>query len=309
MHVYHELPRAPLSLPRNVALSIGTFDGVHRGHQLLVGTLNQEAQGRGLAPAVLTFQDMPYCYFKPDDCPHLLTLPDEKIRAFAPLKIEHLFIVPFDEAIARQSAREFTSALVKNIGVKLLVIGPDFALGRGREGDASALRELGREFGFEVVVLDEKLLDEGRAISSTRVRDDVEAGQIESAARLLGQPFSLSGEVVSGQQLGRKIGVPTINIKPHQRKVMPQNGVYAVRAFIDDESTPHRAALNIGVRPTVDGLKQTIEFHVIGETIDNPPRHARLELIARLRNEQKFPDLNALVSQIKSDIAQAETLL
>ncbi len=154
MHVYHELPRAPLL--QNLALSIGTFDGVHRGHQMLVETLNREAQARNLSSAVLTFQDMPYCYFSPDDCPHLLTLPDEKIQAFAPLQIEHLFIVPFDESIAQQSAREFTEALSKNLGIKLLVIGPDFALGRGREGDAKALRELGREFGFEVVVLEAK---------------------------------------------------------------------------------------------------------------------------------------------------------
>jgi riboflavin kinase/FMN adenylyltransferase len=307
MHVYHELPRAPLS--SNLALSIGTFDGVHRGHQLLVATLNREANSRGLAAAVLTFQDMPYCYFKPDDCPHLLTLPDEKIGAFAPLKIDQLFIVPFDAHIAQQSAREFCGALVKNLGVKLLVIGPDFALGRGREGDVKTLRELGKEFDFEVVVLDEKLRDEGRAISSTRVREAVEDGQVETAARLLGHPFALSGEVVSGQQLGRKIGVPTINIRPHSRKVLPQNGVYAARAFFDEENIFHRAALNIGLRPTVDGLRQTIEFHVIGETIETPPTQARLELMARLRAEQKFPDLDALVKQIKSDIAQAEAIL
>lgn len=306
MHVYYELPRAPLT--QNLALSIGTFDGVHRGHQTLIGRLNREAQLRGLAPAVLTFQDMPYCFFRPDDCPHLLTLPQEKRGAFAPLNLDHLFIVPFDQSIARQSAREFCSALVQNLGIKLLVIGPDFALGRGREGDVKTLCELGNALDFEVVVLEEKLLDAERSISSTRVREDVESGQVEDAARLLGHPFSLAGEVVSGQQLGRKIGVPTINIKPNGRKVLPQNGVYAVRAFFDEEAVFHRAALNIGVRPTVDGLTQTIEFHVIGETIETPPAQARLELIARLRAEQKFPDLQALIAQIKNDIAQVTAI-
>ena len=307
MHVYQALPRAPLT--QNIALSIGTFDGVHRGHQLLVQTLNREAQARQLSPAVLTFQDMPYCFFRPDDCPHLLTLPREKIAAFAPLNIENLFIVPFDKSVAQQSAREFCEALARNLGVKLLVIGPDFALGRGREGDVNALRKLGDEFAFEVVVLDEKLLDEERAISSTRVRKEIEKGQVETATRLLGHPFPLAGEVVGGQQLGRKIGVPTINIKPNARKVLPQNGVYAVRAFFDEQTISHRAALNIGVRPTVDGLTQTIEFHVIGETIEMPPAQARLELIARLRAEQKFDGLDALVQQIKSDIKQAEIVL
>lgn len=309
MHVYHELPVAPLSLPQNIALSIGTFDGVHRGHQLLIEVLNREAQLRHLTSAVLTFQDMPYCHFRPDDCPHLLTLPHEKIAAFEPLQVGHLFIVPFNEQIAKQSARDFCASLKRNLGVKLLVVGPDFALGKGREGDVAALRDLGRELDFEVVVLDEKLLDEERAISSTRVREAVENGEVETAARLLGHPFSLEGEVVSGQQLGRKIGFPTINIQPHSRKVLPQNGVYAVRAFFDEEKLSHRAALNIGVRPTVDGLKQTIEFHVIGETIETAPQQVRLEIAARLRAEQKFPGLEALVEQIKKDVVQAERIL
>lgn len=307
MHVYYELPTTPLL--QNIALSVGTFDGVHRGHQLLIKTLRQEAKARGLSPAVLTFQDMPYCFFRPDDCPHLLSLPDEKIKAFEPLTLEHLFIVPFDEFIARQSAREFTHALVRNIGVKLLVIGPDFALGRDREGNTDALRDLGREQGFEVVVLGKKLLEEATPISSTRVRECVEAGQVEAAARLLGRPFTLSGQVISGQQLGRQIGVPTINIKPHTRKVLPQNGVYVVRAFFDDETLARPAVLNIGMRPTVNGTRQSIEFHVIGETIATPPQKARLEFMAHLRDEQKFPNLDALVAQIKKDMAQASALL
>ena len=304
MHVYYELPSAPVL--HDIALSIGTFDGVHRGHQLLIETLKSQAGARGLSPAVLTFQDMPYCFFKPDECPHLLTLPEEKIEAFKPLKIEHLFIVPFDNSIARQSAREFAGALVQNIGVKLLVIGPDFALGRDREGDARSLRDLGRELGFEVVVLDGKLLEDAAPISSTRVRDCVESGQVESAAQMLGHPFRLAGQVVSGQQLGRQIGVPTINIQPHPRKVLPQNGVYAVQAFFDEETVAHQAVLNIGMRPTVNGVKQSIEFHVIGETIETAPEQAHLEFIVRLRSEQKFPDLDALVAQIKNDIAQAQ---
>ena len=307
MHVHYELPLAPLL--QNIALSVGTFDGVHRGHQLLIETLRQEAKTRGLSPAVLTFQDMPYCFFRPDDCPHLLSLPDEKIKAFEPLTLEHLFIVPFDESIARQSAREFTYALVRNIGVKLLVVGPDFALGRDREGNTDALRDLGREQGFEVVVLGKKLLEEETPISSTRVRESVEAGQVEAAARLLGRPFVLSGQVISGQQLGRTIGVPTINIKLHTRKVLPQNGVYAVRAFFDAETLAHPSVLNIGMRPTVNGVGQSIEFHVIGEAIEIPPQQVRLEFIARLRGEQKFASLDALVAQIKNDITKAGTLL
>lgn len=314
MHVYHALPTASHGAASPLALSIGTFDGVHCGHQLLLSMLRAAARQRGLRTAALTFTDMPHCFFKPDDCPHLLTLPDEKIDAFAPLGLDELYIVPFNAELAKQRARQFVSEiLVARLGLKLLVVGPDFALGRGRDGDVSALRQLGEEFGFEVLVLDEKLLDEGRAISSTRVREAVESGDVSAAARMLGHPFSFAGEVVSGQQLGRTIGVPTINLQPHTRKVLPQSGVYAARAFWDEGSAthpkPHPAALNIGWRPTVDGTRLAIEFHVIGETIEAPPLLARLELVARLRDEQKFPGLEALVAQIRADIVEARNLL
>ncbi len=312
-------------LPRELdcsgcALTIGTFDGVHRGHASLIQTLREEAARRGLPSAVLTFEDMPYCYFKPDECSRLLTLPNEKRAALKSLAIDTLFLVPFDASIAERSADDFVrDVLVRRIGLKLLVVGPDFALGKDRDGDVCALQRLGRECGFEVVVLREKLLDDTRPISSTRIRECVESGDVAQAARLLGRPFELSGTVVSGRQLGRTIGVPTINLQLHARKVTPSNGVYAVRAIFDEDmshmsthaaqNTVHRAALNIGTRPTVNGENTSIEFHVIGEEIPIPPRSARLQLIERLRDERKFPDLPSLVAQMRSDIARATSIL
>jgi riboflavin kinase/FMN adenylyltransferase len=199
MRVLEQLPTAPLETP--CALTIGTFDGVHRGHASLIEKLKSEAAHRQLPTAVLTFSDMPYCYFKPEECSRLLTLPQEKIAAFEPLNIDNLLIVPFSRAIAEQSADEFVQqVLIKKLRVKLLVVGPDFALGKGRTGNIEALRALGGVQGFEVVVLTEKLEDEG-AISSTRVRECVEHGDVVTANRLLGRPFELSGEVVSGQQI------------------------------------------------------------------------------------------------------------
>ena len=295
------------------AATIGTFDGVHRGHAALVARLRSEAAARGLQTAVLTFRDMPYFHFYPDQCSRLLTLPDEKAAAFAALKIDHLFLLPFDASIAQLSADEFITELVQKLKLKLLVVGPDFALGKNRAGDVPALRQLGKAHGFELVVLGEKIEDAGEAISSTRVRQCVEAGEIEVATRLLGRAFEISGEVVPGQQLGRKIGVPTINIAPHSRKVVPARGIYAVRATL--ESTPYSgrtfpAALSIGVRPTVgDELAQTIEFHVIDEEIHTPPSRAKLQIIARLRDEQKFDSLDALVVQMKNDIVCARRIL
>ncbi len=307
MQVFETLPTTPTRTPR--ALTIGTFDGVHRGHAALVQTLRDEAAKRDLPAAVLTFQDMPYCFFKPDECARLLTLPAEKIAAFSPLKIDDLWIVPFDKAIAQQSAEEFALRVLDELlNVKLLVVGPDFALGRGRVGDISMLQKLGEMHDFEVVVLRDKLEDDG-AISSTRVRECVEDGHMRTAARLLGRTFELSGEVVTGQQIGRTIGVPTINLHIHARKVLPSNGVYACWAFLDESSTRFRAALNIGNRPTVSGQNLSVEFHVIDENIEVAPRNARLQIVERLRDERKFDGLPALVEQMQLDFARAETIL
>lgn len=308
MQVHLALPLEPL-LPA-CALTVGTFDGVHRGHQLLVGRVKQEAAKLGVPSAVLTFQDMPFCYFKPDECPQLLTLLDEKIEAFRALEIDHLFIVPFDKSIAEQSAETFAREVLSHqLGVKTLVCGPDFALGRDRAGDVAALRALGSSCGFEVQALQAKLLEDARPISSTRCRQNIEDGEVAFGARLLGRPFSLRGRVVSGQQLGRTIGFPTINLEPDKRKVVPAHGVYAVRAFFDDEPRSRRAALNIGVRPTVSGIGRSIEFHVLDETIAVPPRSARLEFVQRLRSEQKFAGVEALAAQLKQDISHAADVL
>jgi riboflavin kinase / FMN adenylyltransferase len=325
MQVHHELPRQPMAA--DCALTIGTFDGVHRGHAMLIETLRREAAQRRLPPAVLTFRDMPYYYFDAVGCPRLLTMPAEKTAAFRSLNIRDLYLVPFDGGLAEQSAETFVrDVVVRDLRTKLLVLGPDFALGKGRAGDIPMLRSLGERCGFEVVVIGGKLADGGAAISSTRIRECVESGDVTAAARLLDRPFSLMGTVVTGRQLGRTIGVPTINLRAHPRKVLPASGVYAARAFFDDfdgaagdaiaDATASRlasvscpAALNIGTRPTVDGSDLSIEFHVISEDISEPPRAARLEIIERLREERKFSDLSTLTAQMRRDIAQAAVIL
>ena len=290
----------------NCALTIGTFDGVHRGHQMLIGRLHQEARARGLQTAALTFEDMPICLLRPDLCPLLLTLADEKIAAFAQTPLDHLFIVPFTREIADQGARQWMQKWVDNIGLKLFVGGPDFALGRNREGTIAQLALLGGELGFEALALNEKLLEGDVPISSTRCRQIIERGEVERSAAFLGRPYRLSGRVVSGQQLGRTIGFPTINIEPDPRKCLPAHGVYAVRALWNGTSQP--AALNIGMRPTVNGLHRQIEFHVLNQTIDAPPTHVEIEFVARIRDEHKFADLNALKTQLTTDVQHIQTL-
>ncbi len=289
------------------ALTIGTFDGVHRGHQSLVARLKAEADARDLPCAALTFVDMPYCLFRPDDCPQLLTLADEKIAAFSQTALDYLFIVPFTRDIADQSARDFMAYWREIIGLTLFVGGPDFALGREREGDITALKILGKEMGFETLALEEKLLENGAPISSTRSRVIIENGEVERARQFLGRNYRLPGKVVSGDQIGRKIGVPTINILPDSRKCVPKNGVYGIRATFDGKTWA--AVLNIGMRPTVGGLKKQIEFHVLDANIETPPQNVELEFVARLRDEQKFDGLDALVAQMRNDIKLGRSLL
>lgn len=307
MQVHRVLPEERIL--ESCALTVGTFDGVHRGHQTLIARLKSEAEARGLPCAALTFVDMPYCLFRPDDCPQLLTLAEEKIEAFAHTPLDHLFIVPFTREIANQGARQFMEFWVQKIGLKLFVGGPDFALGKGREGDIAALRVLGQELGFETLALDGKLIEGDTPISSTRSRRIIESGQVERAERFLGRPYRLAAKVVEGDRIGRTIGVPTINILPHERKCLPQNGVYAVRATFEGELQSRPAVLNMGMRPTVGGLKKQIEFHVLDADIPVPPKNVELEFVARLRDEKKFDGLDALVAQIKADMEEGRKVL
>ena len=306
MQVHRALPTQKTL--EKCALTVGTFDGVHRGHQTLVARLKREADARDLPCAALTFVDMPYCLFKPDECSPLLTLADEKIEAFSQTPLDHLFIVPFTREIAEQSARKFMGYWREMIGLSFFVGGPDFALGRGREGDIAALKTLGSELGFETLALEGKLLENGAPISSTRSRGIIEAGQVELARQFLGRPYQMTGRVVSGDQIGRTIGVPTINILPHERKCVPKNGVYAIRARFDDETETRAAVLNIGMRPTVGGFRKQIEFHVLDANIETPPQNVEIEFVARLRDERKFDGLEALVSQMKLDFERAREI-
>ena len=291
----------------NCALTIGTFDGVHRGHQLLIARLREEAGKRSLKAVALTFDDMPICLLRPEVCPALLTLPDEKIAAFAQTPLDHLFVVPFTRAIADQEAHQWMQSWIETIGMKLFVGGPDFALGRERRGTISQLRAIGAHLGFEALALEGKLVEGDAAISSTRSRDVIERGEVARAPSFLGRPYHLSGRVVSGQQLGRTIGFPTINIEPDNRKCVPRHGVYAARAFWQGHSYP--VALNIGVRPTVDGSKRQIEFHVLDHAISTPPQTVEIEFVARLRDETKFNTLQDLTRQLEQDVQQAKRML
>jgi len=307
MHIHHQL--SDTKVLSQMALAVGTFDGVHCGHLELIKTLRQTAAENHLQSAVLTFVDMPYCYFFPDQCPRLLTLAEEKIARFATTGIDHLWIVPFNQEIASQEYDAFVkSTLVEKLGMRMLVAGPDFALGKGRRGDLTALRELGKSLDYGVKVLSQKYFYKDAAVSSTRTRAALEEGSLQDANAMLGRNYRFRGKVISGRGWGRRLGMPTINVAFPARKVLPAPGVYAARARLDDAAEWLPAALSIGDNSSVGGHEISVEFHVIGHTVATP-KLAEVEMIAWHRAQQHFENLDLLAAQMQRDVEEIKLLV
>lgn len=307
MHIHHQFPDTKVLSP--TALAVGTFDGVHRGHLELIKTLRRTALEANLQSAVLTFVDMPQCYFFPESCPRLLTLAEEKAAQFAATGIDHLWIVPFNQAIAAQEYDAFVkSTLMEKLGMRLLLAGPDFALGKGRRGNLNALRELGKTLEYDVKVLSEKYFYKDVPVSSTRIRAALDAGQLADANAMLGRDFCFSGQVISGRGWGKKLGMPTINVAFPARKVLPAPGVYAARARLDDATEWLPAALSIGTNSSVGGREISVEFHIIGKDIP-PPQTAQVEMAAWHRAQQHFETPESLAAQMQRDVEAIQQLL
>ncbi|MCS6862624.1 MAG: bifunctional riboflavin kinase/FAD synthetase [Abditibacteriales bacterium] len=292
---------------QGVAVAIGFFDGVHRGHQALLRALVEAARQRGLVSVVITFEDHPARLFNPDAAPSWLTTQEEKLRHLEEIGIDAVHVIPFTWEVANLSAETFCArVLCEQFHARVLVCGPDFALGRGRQGDVPFLQAKGQVLGFEVVIA-EPTVQDGDIVSSTRIRHLVQEGKVEEARQLMGRPFLLDGVVVRGQGLGRQIGFPTVNLAPNEKKVLPARGVYAVQAECEGKTYP--AVCNIGVRPTVGGTSLSVEFHVLDAPDFQAPAKASLALIARLRSEQKFPSVEALAEQIRKDVEKARQMM
>jgi riboflavin kinase/FMN adenylyltransferase len=307
MLVHHQLSAPKVLSP--TALAVGTFDGVHQGHLQLIAELQKAAADNNLQSAVLTFVDMPLCYFFPEKCPRLLTLAEEKIAQFANIGIDHLWIVPFNQEIAAQEYDAFVkSTLVEKLGMRLLLAGPDFALGKGRRGDLPSLRELGKLLDYDIKVLSQKYFYKDAPVSSTRIRAALEDGNLQDANAMLGRNFRFSGEVISGRGWGKKLGMPTINVAFPARKVLPAPGVYAARARLDDAKNWLPTALSIGDNSSVGGSEISVEFHVIGATIPTP-KTAQVEMAAWYRAQQHFENLDLLAAQMQRDVADISAAL
>ncbi len=289
-------------------LTIGNFDGVHRGHQALLKHLKQEASRRGLPTVVMTFEPQPLEFFFPEKAPARLTRLRDKIKYLAECGIDYLLCVKFDKQFAAQTPEEFVSSLlVDKLGVKFLAIGDDFRFGKNRAGDFHFLQQAGARYGFEVANT-ESYCDKGLRISSTAVREALFNDDLALAESLLGHPYSVCGRVVHGNQLGRTIGFPTANI-PMKRLVAPVAGVYAVDVYLADHQSPLAGVANIGSRPTVKGKGVQLEVHLIDVNMDLYGRRIDVVLRKKLRNEQRFASLDALKQQIANDVAAARDFL
>ncbi|MDE9466549.1 bifunctional riboflavin kinase/FAD synthetase [Xenorhabdus bovienii] len=288
-------------------LTIGNFDGVHRGHQALLKHLKQEGLRSGLPTIVMIFEPQPLEVFAADKAPARLTRLRDKIRYLSQYGVDYLLCVKFDRNFAANSPEAFVSRLlVEKLGVKFLAIGDDFRFGKNRLGDFHYLQQAGKQYGFDVASTD-SFCDSGLRISSTAIRQALQDDDLALAETLLGHPYSISGRVVHGNRLGRTIGFPTANL-PLKRRVAPVKGVYAVEVYgLGDKPLPGVA--NIGNRPTVAGLGQQLEVHLIDTQMDLYGRHIDVVLRKKLRDEQRFASLDALKQQIANDVVAARDYL
>ena len=310
MRVFHTLPDPPLDAPCNLA--IGNFDGVHRGHQALLSAMIEDARLHGRHAGLLTFDPHPSAVLRPDRVHSYLTTMAERLEALAELPLDFAVVYPFSLETARTPARDFVGTVQQALRMAALWVGPDFALGRNREGDVGALQGMGQELGFDLHVIEPQLLD-GEEVRSGRVRDYLQSGDVQAAAQQLGRPYQVTGEVVAGAQRGRGIGFPTANLAVPAGRLLPANGVYATWAHLDDDPVMRGRRLpsvtNIGVRPSFDNGERTVEAHLLDFDGDLYGRPLTLLFAARLRPEQRFPNVDALIAQIGRDAAAARALL
>jgi riboflavin kinase / FMN adenylyltransferase len=298
-----------LPLGDGAVVTVGTFDGVHRGHQDVLATLVRHAQTQGLPSVVITFDPHPLEVVNPAAAPPLLTLTHEKLAMFVQTGVSYVAVLPFTPLLAALEAEQFVDdVLLGRFALRELLVGHDHGFGRGRMGDIDVLRQLGQRRRFGVTVLPPVHTPDGHAISSTAIRRAVAGGDLARAALGLGRPYSLTGVVIRGDQRGRTLGYPTLNLAPlSERKLLPPDGVYAVRVQLPEGE--FGGMLNLGPRPTVGDHSRRIETHVFDASGDWYGAHVRLDFVTRLRGTRPFPGLDALKAQLAEDEVQARTAL
>ncbi len=289
---------------RGCVATIGNFDGVHLGHQAVLGQLAERGAELGLPAVVITFEPQPAEFFTPEQAPARLTRFREKLEAFRRYAVERVLVLRFDQALASLAAEDFIlRVLVEGLDIRYLVVGDDFRFGKGRSGNFELLQARGEEHGFQVVNMHTFEIAHER-VSSTRVRDALAVGDIALAESLLGRPYRITGRVARGEQRGRTIGFPTANIHLHRAKSSLQ-GVYAVEVF-GLEREPLEGVANLGRRPTVGGTRLQLEVHLFNFAQNIYGRNLHVNFLYRIRDERKFDSFDALRQQIDEDVTQAK---
>ncbi len=298
MHVFDDVTTCTCSLPKLV-LTIGSFDGMHRGHQYILKTVIETAASVGGSAGLMSLWPHPRTFLHPESAPPMLTTPDEKQRLLEEVGLDAYFVLPFNRSIAEMDREAFLRDIViGKCGAQTLIVGHDFSFGAGARGDFSYLQRAAAPLGLAVRQLPP--LEEGtERISSTLIRSEVNGGNMDRVRQLLGRPYRLSGPVIQGRGLGRGLGFPTANVSPPEN-MLPAFGIYAARVYWDD--TEALGAVNIGLAPTLSHASPMVEVHLLDQDVSLVNKTLRVDLYHRLRGEKKFADIPSLKEAIGKDI-------
>jgi len=303
MRLFHGTDNAEIQRP--TVLTLGVFDGLHLGHQLIMRTVVERAQATGAVPTVITFDPHPRAVLHPESAPPLLQTLDQKVEGFGVLGIEQTIVIRFDEAFSKIRAEEFLRDVARDrLHATEVYLGCGFAFGHNREGNIELLRRVGDELGFVADEVPEVRLRNQR-VSSSKIRALLSAGKVNLARRLLGRPYGVEGRVERGAERGASLGFPTANLHPRNR-VIPRNGVYVTGTLIDGEW--RRSVTNVGLRPTfTDDREPSVETFVLNWAGDLYGDVVRVRFLHRLRDERKFASIDELKAQIESDVKRAQS--
>jgi riboflavin kinase/FMN adenylyltransferase len=304
MEIEQEL--ANIAPQEETLLTIGVFDGVHAGHRYLLEKLQQRAAEKNLLSGVVTFSPHPQSVLYPHNQLPWLSSLDDRVTALEDLGVKIIAVLTFTPRIAQLSARDFISLLKKYLEMRGIVVGPDFALGQGQQGNIDLLRALGREMEFSVEVIPSYTIN-GEIVSSTLIRRVLAQGDMRKVERLMGRYFQLGGKVITSDKRGRVLGFPTANLDIRPQQALPANGIYATVAQVDGKQ--FSSATNIGVRPTFGNGGKTVETHLLNYKGDLYGKDMRLEFVQKLRDEQSFPSSEDLKAQIEKDVREVEAIL
>jgi riboflavin kinase/FMN adenylyltransferase len=307
MKLFEGLDTISQPIPRST-VAIGTFDGIHVGHRAIIRTAVEDAKAHDRPALVFTFDRHPAELLAPDRAPAYLTTPEQRNRLISDLKADGLIVARFDLSLSQLSPDTFVEQILKaKLGAEAVVVGTNFAFGKGRAGDTDYLKAAQKRYGFTLHALEPVYVGDAPA-SSSRIRELLQSGRFLEAEEVLGHPYWLSGRVVEGQKLGRKLGYPTANLELTCRQAVPSDGIYAVRARLED-GREFGGACSIGSRPTIPGAGRSIETFLFDFNENLYGRGMELRFIQFLRAEAKFESLDALIVQMERDVAQAKMIL